>query len=107
MFTRIVTGEIVGRLTDVSVFEAVFTLERSYKQTKAAIRVGLLQVIDEPNLLMANKTRWRRILEMYETHDLPLGDAMQVDAMQRLGLTEIISWDKDFDRVPGITRIEP
>jgi predicted nucleic acid-binding protein len=27
--------------------------------------------------------------------------------MQRLGLRQIISFDKEFDRVPGVTRVEP
>ncbi len=34
-------------------------------------------------------------------------DATSVAAMRRLSLREIVSFDKDFDKVQGITRLEP
>jgi predicted nucleic acid-binding protein len=27
--------------------------------------------------------------------------------MQAQGMTEVYSWDEDFDRIEGITRVEP
>jgi predicted nucleic acid-binding protein len=38
---------------------------------------------------------------------LSYADAFNAAYMQSRGITEIYSWDTDFDRLPGITRIEP
>jgi predicted nucleic acid-binding protein len=34
-------------------------------------------------------------------------DAYFAALMEQLKLTEIVSFDRDFDRVPGLTRVEP
>ena len=107
LFRRISAGEVTARLTSTVIIETVFTLERAYKRPREQIRMAIYELLDEPNLLLAGKARWRRVLDLYVGYNLPLGDAEQVEMMQRLGITEIISFDTDFDRVPGITRIEP
>lgn len=38
---------------------------------------------------------------------LDFGDALSVAEMVGLGIEEIISYDRDFDRVPRIKRVEP
>jgi predicted nucleic acid-binding protein len=40
-------------------------------------------------------------------HELLTGDALVVAVMQANGLTNLASFDPDFDRVPGITRYAP
>ena len=34
-------------------------------------------------------------------------DALGVAYMERYGITEILSYDADFDRVPGVRRVAP
>ena len=40
-------------------------------------------------------------------HNLPFGDAYIAAEMGRSGATELYSFDRQFNRVPGITRLEP
>jgi len=42
-----------------------------------------------------------------ETAGLSFDDATSVATMRRFGIREIVSFDRDFDGVRGITRIEP
>ena len=85
----------------------MFTLERGYKIGKPAIRDAIRALLDEPNLLLAGKARWHRVLDIYVERRVSLGDAQQIELMAHMGLREIITFDEDFDRIPGITRIEP
>ncbi len=50
----------------------------------------------------------QRGLERYATMpQLDFEDAIGVEHMMRLGITEILSYDRDFDRVVEIDRQEP
>lgn len=39
--------------------------------------------------------------------NLPFADAYHIAVMQAEGLHTIVTFDREFDRIPGITRIEP
>jgi predicted nucleic acid-binding protein len=107
LLARIERGEIEAQISDMAVFETVFTLERSYKAPKAQIRDTMLALLALPGLVLPGKRRYIRIFELYVEHNLPFGDAYIAAEMERHGATEIFSFDKEFGRVPGITRLEP
>ena len=47
------------------------------------------------------------MFDLYVDQNLPFADAYHAVLMERLKLVEIVSFDADFDRVPGIRRVEP
>ena len=104
---RIERGELSANAAEIGIFEAVFTLERAYRASKASIREGLLPLIDMPALLLSGKQRLRRAFELYVDRNMSFGDAYHVALMEQLGIEEIASFDRDFDRVPGVRRVEP
>jgi len=104
---RIEVGDVSVRLTDQVVFETGFTLERWYKATKAEVSDLLLPFIQLPSVILPGKDRWGPTFDLYASSKLSLVDAFHVIEMQDLGITEIISFDTDFDAIPGITRTEP
>ena len=104
---RIEAGDESVRLTDQVVFETGFTLERTYKLPKFEIRSLLRGFIQLPTVVLENKQWWNLTLDLYTSTKLSLVDAYHVILMQREGTTEIISFDRGFDRIPNITRIEP
>lgn len=107
LVSRISAGEVVVRVTEQVMFEAGFTLERTYKVSKADIRDALLDFIALPAVQLPGKLLWPQILDLYVHTPLSIVDAYHVVFMEQHGLTEIVTFDKDFDRIPGITRIEP
>ncbi len=107
LVARISAEEVVVRITDQVIFEAAFTLERTYKIPKSEIRDALLDFIDLPAVVLPGKQLWPKIFDLYARTSLSIVDAYHAVTMERLGITEIISFDKDFDRIPGITRVEP
>ena len=104
---RIERGAIKVRSADTVVFETVFTLQRQYGVPKAEIRDNLLPILELPGIVLPGKRRLRKVFDLYVDLSLPFADAYHVALMQRLGLRHIVSFDKELNRVPGVTRVEP
>jgi predicted nucleic acid-binding protein len=104
---RVERGEIQVRTADTVIFETVFTLQRQYHQPKSRIRDALLPLIELPGIVLPGKRRLRRAFDLYVNLNLSYADAYHVVLMERWGLNEIITFDKGFDRVPAIRRLEP
>lgn len=104
---RIERGEIRARIADTVIFETVFLLERRYGRSKLEIREALLSLLALPAIELPDKQRIGRAFELYTDSRLSFADAYHVALMEQLGIDEIASFDKDFDSVPGIRRVEP
>ena len=57
--------------------------------------------------MLPGKRRFREMFDMYVNTSLSFADAYHLVLMKRLGLTEIVTFDKRIERTPGIKRIEP
>jgi predicted nucleic acid-binding protein len=94
-------------LTDVVVAEIVFVLESVYERPAAEV-AGLvrsllaLRSIEAPALDLI-----LRALELYELTRLDFADAYLAAAAELSGVSRIASFDRRFDRVPSIERVEP
>jgi predicted nucleic acid-binding protein len=100
-------GEIEVHTCDTVVFEVVFTLERTYRQSKRAIADALLPLLEMRKVNLPGKRRYRLAFDLYVQHNLPFADAYHAAVMESLGIDEVISFDRHFDRIPGLTRTEP
>ena len=104
---RIERNEVRVHTTDTVIFEVVFTLQRWYRQPKARIRDMVLPLITLPGIVLPGKRRYQRVFELYVGLNVSFADALHAVFMEELDLKQVVSFDRDFDRVPGITRIEP
>ena len=100
-------GSIRVRIADSVVFETVFTLQRQYGRHKAEIREHFLPLIELAGVVLPAKRRLREIFDLYVDLNLSFIDAYHVVLMKRLGLTDIVTFDRQLDRVSGIRRLEP
>jgi len=105
--TRIEQGELKVRITEVVVFETVYTLQKLYKHPKATIREALLPLLELTGIVLPSKRRLREAFDLYVTLNISFPDAYHVVVMKQLHLNQVISFDREFDRVPDIARIEP
>lgn len=101
---RVERGELRVRTADTVIFETVFTLQRHYRRSRADIRDALLPLIGLPGIVLPGKRRLQRVFEMYVEEGLPFADAYHAVMIEHLGLTEIATFDAEFDRIPGIRR---
>jgi predicted nucleic acid-binding protein len=103
---RIEGGELQCRTTDTVVFEVVFTLHRTYKLSPERIAAHLLPVLDLPGILLPGKSIYREVFALFTSRGAGFADCYHAALMHRLGITEILSFDTDFDKFPSIRRRE-
>jgi predicted nucleic acid-binding protein len=106
-FRDIEEGTKKAHISDIVVLEVVFTLERAYKRTKAEIQSAVLPLLELPGILLPGKRKFREIFMLYVEKNISFADAYHAVSMQKLNLTEIVSFDRDFDKLPAIKRVEP
>ncbi len=104
---RVENGEVEVQLADTVVFEIVFTLQRQYKKSRAGIRTNLLPLLELPGVVLPGKRKFRKVFALYVERNLPFADAYHAVLMEQLHLEEIVSFDTDFGKIPGIRRQEP
>jgi uncharacterized protein len=107
LLRRIEKGEQKVRTTDTVIFETVFTLERVYKQPKEAIRDAFLPLIELTGIVLPGKRRFRRVFSYYIEKNISFADAYHAVLSESLGLTQIVSFDRDFNRIASVSRVEP
>lgn len=96
--------------TDLVIAEVVFVLsnKRTYDVPRATIRDLLLPIIGLSGIKLPNKRLYARVLDLYASLPIDYVDAYHAALVEdRRGDHEIISYDRDFDGVGGITRNEP
>jgi predicted nucleic acid-binding protein len=107
LLLRVEAGEVRVRIAETVVFELVFTLQRIYKKSPREIRDALLPILDLPAISLPGKSVVREALRLYVEADLPFADAYHAALMAEQGISEIYTFDRHFDRCPGIHRREP
>lgn len=110
LLRRAARGEEQVRLCEAHLTEAVYILSARahYGLSHEDIRQRLIPIINLRGLKLPRKKLYRRALDVYALYPaLDFEDALAVAYMEADGLTELYSYDREFDRVSTMTRIEP
>lgn len=92
----------------VVLFEVSFLLTRHFRFSRADVATRLELLLALPNLRVENHDLVATAVGLFgSTGGLSFADAYSVAYMRQQGITEVYTWDTDFDRVPGVTRVEP
>jgi len=109
LFERVEAGELTLLAPDTVIADAVFVLSsrRLYNLPRQEVQQLLTTLLRLPRFRVRNRRALLRALEIYGGSNLDFGDALIVAAMHEAGSEAVFSFDRDFDRLPGISRIEP
>ena len=110
LFERVSLGEEEVLISEVVVAEVVYVLSSLslYRMRPPEISLRLRALLGLRGIRIAGKTRCLRALELYGANPfLGFEDALAVAYMEDEGIGELYSYDRDFDRVAGIARVEP
>ena len=109
LFEAVETGMLVLRAPDTVIADAVFVLSSSkwYALPRSQVAALLTPLVRLTNFRVDNKRVVLQALAIYASTRLDFGDAMIVAAMQQDRSPRLYSYDRGFDRVPGIMREEP
>lgn len=105
--SRIERGEVSARTSDTVIFEIVYLLAGRYGRTRTEIASAVISLLELPFLELSNRQQAWSACQRYMETNMSFPDAHHVALMEQLGIEEIASFDRDFDRVPGIKRVEP
>ncbi|MBS3984104.1 MAG: PIN domain-containing protein [Selenomonadales bacterium] len=95
-------------LPDLALADIVWVLETVYKTPRPEIRDAVSVLLSVRGLkFSAGKALVADALALYAEKNIDWSDAFIAAQMTALKLRTIYSFDKDFDRIPGIQRIEP
>lgn len=107
LLERIEAGEFTARLTAMVIAEMVWVLSGvHYRFSRDEIRQALDEVLEIPGLHVRDSEAIGAALDIYAAHNVDFIDAYQAAIAGTSGMT-IVSFDRDFDGIPGTSRIEP
>ena len=66
----------------------------------------LRPLLTATGLQLADRAVYLRAIDLYAQYDVDFEDALSVAHMERRGIAEIVSYDRDFDRIAEVTRVE-
>lgn len=109
-FHQLATGAASTRLIEGVLVEAVQVLESKnlYDAPRGTIRVWLSGLLRFRGVRIPNKRLYLRALELYATVSLlSFVDCLCVAYAEREDVSTVVTFDRGFDRVASITRLEP
>lgn len=107
LFLAIEQGHEQVQTSQVVVLEVVFTLQKFYRLPLSEVRNQFLPVIQLPGIRVAQKELFEPAFDLAISKNIDFQDAFNAIIMKSLDLAEIYSFDRHFDRIDGITRLEP
>lgn len=109
LFEQVASGNLTIAASDTVIADAVYVLSSSklYRLARQHIASMLRPLVALPGFHVQHRSIVLRALDLYETTNLDWGDVMIAASMERTGSTVLYSYDRDFDRLKGLTRLEP
>lgn len=111
LFQRVKQGDEEVFICEAIVTEVAYVLTSSrapYRLGHTEVKDRLLPILTLRGVKLAHKRVCFRALDIYASSPgLDLEDALAVAHMEQQGITGIYSYDRDFDDVASIRRMEP
>ncbi|MBK8048016.1 MAG: PIN domain-containing protein [Anaerolineales bacterium] len=87
----------------------VLSSKRLYNLARQDVRIRLYPLLSLPGLKLAHRSRYLRALNLYSNNNVDFEDALTLAAMESEQITELYSYDEDFDSVKecAVVRVEP
>lgn len=109
LFEAVKAGKVKLAAPDTVIADAVYVLSspRLYKLPRSDVYELLSPLVRLPGFKIENRAAVLRALELYASTKVDFSDALIVAAMEQAGSQILYSYDTHFDRLQGITRVEP
>ena len=107
LLKRVESNEEKVITSSLVVFEIVFALESYYKVPRDEIKKLLQSILNLRGLKLEFKDIFESALDLYSERKISFADSFNACYMGKRGVKEIYSFDEDFDKIEGITRVIP
>lgn len=93
--------------TDLVIADIVWVLESFYELPKNEIQDKVQKILNTPNLICPHKDLILNALILYNEKNIDYIDAYNALILKENGIEELYSYDKHYDRIDWLTRLEP
>lgn len=93
--------------TEMVIAEIEWVLRDFFELTSKQTADHLKRVLNLPNLTIPHKKELMEATSLYETINVDWTDCFNAILMKEEGIKEIYSFDKDFNKLKFIKRLEP
>ncbi|NQT67902.1 MAG: PIN domain-containing protein [Actinobacteria bacterium] len=107
LFSEIILGNIIGVANAMIIAEVIWVLSRSYKWNKEKICDNIELILITPNIRFKDKAILVNAVNVYKEKNISFIDAYNYSFIRANGVTEIYSFDRDFDELQDVKRLEP
>lgn len=107
LFEAAGAGDLSLILEDVTLAECVWTLSSYYRMDREDIADALLELLQPETIVNPSKGEAQLALVLFRERNLDFADALLAARALSTDDNEVASFDRDFDRVPGVVRREP
>lgn len=109
LFARLDAGEEDAFTTEAVVAEIFYVLSgSSYRLSRDEVARSVRPLLLFRGLRLENRSRIMATLDLCEAFpSLDFEDCLSVIQMQEAGVDELYSYDRGFNLIPGISRLEP
>ena len=107
IFKKAVEKEETLFTTDLVIAEIVWVLESFYELPKKEVQDKVEKILNTPNLICPHTDLILRALVLYSEKNIDYIDACNALTLKEKGVEELYSYDKHYDRIDWLTRLEP
>ena len=93
--------------TEMVIAEIVWVLESYYELSQQEVQEKVEKILNTPNLICPHKDLILNALTIYGEKNIDYIDAYNALILKNKGITELYSYDKHYDRMDWLTRLEP
>jgi predicted nucleic-acid-binding protein len=93
--------------TEMVIAEIIWVLESYYELPKKEVQEMVEKILITPFLLCPQKDLILNALTLYGDKNIDYIDAYNASVVREQGIKEVYSYDRHFDRIDWISRIEP
>lgn len=94
-------------LSDVILAEIVWVLDSYYEWDRSKVVESLVLLIRLPSITCSKFLLTETLTILKDRPKFDFADAYSVALMKSLKIKDIYSFDRDFDRIPEVNRLEP
>jgi predicted nucleic acid-binding protein len=107
LLRKIEAGDFKVELPITVLFETTYTMQKTYGLAKGQILEHLEALLDLRGLTLSEPEISRRTVELFRLHNISFADAYHAALTERLKPPQILAFDRGFDRIKTVERIEP
>lgn len=99
-----VAGKYTLVICSTTFLEIVWVLKSFYKEPKDKITDFIEKILEMKNLMVVDYKLTEKMFSIYKSMKIDITDSYFSALMEQQGISEIFSFDADFDKIKGIKR---